>query len=125
MNPHRIAEGLVFAVHERQVAEHGGAIGVRDPGAIESAMARPRNLAAYGDPDLADLAAAYAYSIAKNHGFADGNKRTAWVIARTFLAINGCTLTFDDADAVLTVESLAAGTMDEGAFAQWLRERMR
>ena len=124
MNPRWIADGLVFAVHERQIAEHGGAIGVRDAGAIESALARPRNLAAYGEPDWADLASAYAYGIAKNHGFADGNKRTAWILARTFLDINDCMLDFDAADAIRAVEDLAAGRLSESAFAQWIRERL-
>ena len=124
MNPRWIADGLVFAVHERQIAEHGGAIGVRDMGVIESALARRRNIAAYGEPDWADLAAAYAYGIAKNHGFADGNKRTAWILARTFLDINDCMLGFDAADAIRTVEDLAADRLSESAFAQWIRERL-
>ena len=85
----------VHAIHDRQLAEHGGLPGVRDLGAIESALARPQNLAAYGEPDAADLAAAYAYGLARNHGFADGNKRTAWVAARVFLADNGYGLRFE------------------------------
>jgi death on curing protein len=116
---------VVQAVHEYQLAEHGGLDGVRDAGLVESALARPRNLAAYGEPDAADLAAAYAYGLAKNHGFADGNKRTAWVVARLFLADNGYALQFRGTDAVKLVEALAAGTMDEPAVTDWLRARMR
>ncbi len=120
-----IDPNVVQAVHEYQIAEHGGLDGVRDAGLVESALARPQNLAAYGDPDAADLAAAYAYGLAKNHGFSDGNKRTAWVIARLFLADNGYALQFDGADAVKMVESMAAGGMEEQAVAGWLRARMR
>ena len=100
-------------------------MGVRDAGLIESALARPRNLVAYGKPDAADPAAAYAYGLARNHGFADGNKRTAWVAARLFLADNGYTLRVDGAEAVRMVEALAAGTMDEPAVADWFRTRIQ
>lgn len=96
---------------------------MRDQGAIESALARPQNLAAYGEPDAAALAAAYAFGLARNHGFVDGNKRTAWVIARLFLADNGVRLAYDKADAVRIVESLAAGRIDEETLAAWFRER--
>jgi death on curing protein len=113
----------IHAVHEYQLAEHGGLDGVRDAGLIESALARPQNLAAYGKPDAADLAAAYAYGLAKNHGFADGNKRSAWVAARLFLADNGYALQVDGTEAVLMVEAMAAGTMDEPAVADWFRAR--
>ncbi len=115
---------VTLAIHDRQLAEHGGLDGVRDRGAVESALARPQNLAAYGEPDAADLAAAYAYGIARNHGFADGNKRTAWVVARLFLADNGYTLTFDPLDAIRTMEGVAAGTIDEVQLARWFRDRM-
>jgi death-on-curing protein len=120
-----VDSAVVQAVHEYQLAAHGGLDGVRDAGLVESALARPQNLAAYGDPDAAELAAAYAYGLAKNHGFADGNKRTAWVVARLFLADNGRILQFDGVDAVKMMESLAAGTMDEQAVADWLRARIR
>jgi len=120
-----VDSAVVQAVHEYQLAAHEGLDGVRDAGLVESALARPQNLAAYGDPDAADLAAAYAYGLAKNHGFADGNKRTAWVVARLFLADNGRILQFDGVDAVKMMESLAAGTMDEQAVADWLRARIR
>jgi death on curing protein len=115
----------IQAVHEYQLAEHGGLDGVRDLGLVESALARPQNLAAYGEPDAADLAAAYAFGLAKNHGFADGNKRTAWVAARLFLADNGYTLQVNGTEAVLMVEAMAAGTLDEPAVADWFRARMR
>ena len=115
---------VAFAIHDRQLAEHGGLDGVRDRGAVESALARPRNLAAYGEPDAADLAAAYAYDLARNHGFADGNKRTAWVVARLFLADNGCTLKFDPLDAIRTMEGVAAGAIDEARLARWFRDRV-
>jgi death-on-curing protein len=115
---------VVAAVHDRQIAEHGGPEGVRDPGAVESALARPQNLAAYGTPDAAALAAAYASGLVRNHGFADGNKRTAWIVARLFLADDGHRLRFDKADAVRTIEALAGGTLEEAQFAQWIRERL-
>jgi len=115
---------VVAAVHDRQIAEHGGPEGVRDPGAVESALARPRNLAADGTPDAAALAAAYAFGLVRNHGFADGNKRMAWIVARLFLADNGYRLRFDKADAVRTIEALAGGALEEAQFAQWIRERL-
>ena len=108
-------------MHDAQLAEHGGPSGVRDQGAVESALARPQNLAAYGEPDAAALAAAYAFGLARNHGFVDGNKRTAWIAARLFLADNGVRLVFDKAEAVRMVEGLAAGVVTEEAFAGWLR----
>jgi len=115
---------LTYAIHDRQLAEHGGLDGVRDKGAVESALARPQNLAVYARADAAALAAAYAYGLARNHGFADGNKRTAWVIARLFLADNGFRLKFDPADAVRTMEMVAAGALDEAALAAWFRQRI-
>ena len=121
---HWIDPAVVFAVHDYQLAEHGGSESVRDHGLIESALARPRNLAAYGEPDEADLAAAYAYGLTKNHGFVDGNKRTGWVIARLFLADNGFTLQFDKLEAVRLMEALAGGAIDETAVAAWFRARI-
>jgi len=117
------AEAAV-AVHEEQLAEHGGATGTRDEGGLQSALARPQNLAAYGQPDEAALAASYAFGIVRNHPFVDGNKRTAWVLARLFLAKNGVELAFDQADAVVRMLALAAGEITEEQFAQWLRERV-
>ena len=118
-----VESSVVFAIHDRQLAEHGGMDGVRDPGLVESALARPANLARYGNPDAADLAAAYAYGIAMNHGFLDGNKRTAWVTARLFLADNGRRLEFDPADAIRTMEHIASGRIGEAELAAWFRSR--
>ncbi|MDR9483467.1 MAG: type II toxin-antitoxin system death-on-curing family toxin [Salibaculum sp.] len=115
---------VINAVHDRQLAEHGGAEGVRDAGSIESALSRPVNAANYGTPDAADLAAAYAYGLAKNHGFVDGNKRTAWIAARLFLADNGYRLSFDPVDAVRIMEGVAGGTVSETELAGWLRDRL-
>jgi death-on-curing protein len=98
--------------------------GERDRGLIESALARPRNIAAYGGPDAADLAAAYACGIAKNHGFLDGNKRTALVVALLFLADNDFDISVDQRDVVRLMESIADGTMDEPAAADWFRSRI-
>lgn len=114
----------MFAIHDRQLAEHGGADGIRDPGAIESALAHPVNLASYDDPDTADLAAAYAYSLVKNHGFVDGNKRTAWVVARLFLAENSQRLTFDSLDAIQMMEGVAGGRINETKLADWFRRHL-
>lgn len=115
---------IAEAVHDEQLVEHGGGTGTRDRGALMSALARAQNLAGYGTPDAADLAAAYAYGIAKNHPFVDGNKRTAWVIARLFLAANGVQLVFRDAEAVIAMLELAASELNETQFAGWLRERI-
>jgi death-on-curing protein len=115
---------VVLAVHDRQIAEHGGLDGIRDAGAIESALARPRTLAAYGNPDAADLAAAYAFGLVKNRGFADGNKRTAWVVARLFLADNGHRLTFEKLEAVKIVDAAAGGLCSETEVADWFRARL-
>jgi death-on-curing protein len=115
---------VAHMIHDRQLAEHGGASGVLDAGRLEAALARPRNLAAYGDPDAAVLAAAYAHGVVRNHPFADGNKRTGWVMARLFLADNGYKLQFDPADAVRTMEALAAGKLGESELADWFRKQI-
>lgn len=115
---------VVYAIHDAQLAEHGGPPGVRDEGALESALARPQNKAAYGEPDAAQLAAAYAFGLVRNHAFTDGNKRTGWVVARVFLADNGYRLQFDPGDAVRMVEALAAGKVSEAEAAAWFRERI-
>jgi death-on-curing protein len=120
-----IGAALASVIHDRQLAEHGGPSGTRDQGALESAVARPKNLAAYGEPDAAQLAAAYASAIAHNHPFVDGNKRSAWIIARLFLVANGLELHFDKADAIRTMFSLAAGELSEDELAEWFRERVR
>jgi len=115
---------VVFAIHDRQIAEHGGLDGIRDAGGIDSALARPRNLAAYGTPDAADLAAAYVFGLARNHGFLDGNKRTAWVIGRLFLVDNALRIRIDPFEAIATMEAVAAGTLSEAALAEWFRARI-
>jgi death-on-curing protein len=119
-----VAMSVVQALHDRQLAEHGGLTGVRDQGALESALAQPLNIAAYGEPDAAELAAAYAFGIARNHGFADGNKRSAWIVARLFLMLNGIELAFDKAEALHMVLDLAAGKLTEEQVASWFRDRI-
>jgi len=116
-----IEASVIYAIHEEQLTEHGGSVGVRDVGLLESALGRPRNAAAYGNPDAFQLAAAYGYGIAKNHPFIDGNKRTAFVATELFLELNGFELVADDSDCVLTMLAVAASEMDEAAFADWLR----
>jgi death-on-curing protein len=115
----------VLAIHDEQIAEHGGSAGVRDLGVLESALARPQNLMGYGKPDLAALAAAYAFGIAKNHGFIDGNKRTSAVATELFLELNGSSLTATDTELVQTWTDLGAGTLSEEALADWLRPRLQ
>ena len=116
-----IDPAVVLAVHDEQLAEHGGAAGVRDAGLLDSALARPRNLAHYGAPDAFELATAYAFGLVKNHPFADGNKRSAFVAAELFLMLNGWRLTATDADCVLTMLALASSDIDELRYADWLR----
>jgi death on curing protein len=112
---------IALAIHDRQLAEHGGGVGVRDTGMLESALARPLNQWNYGEDDLSALAAAYAYGVARNHPFVDGNKRTAWVLARLFLALNNVTLSFSSEEAIATVLALAAGELSEEEMADWFR----
>lgn len=113
-----------ITIHERQIAEHGGGIGVRDLALLESALARPQNRWSYGENDMAALAAAYAFGVARNHPFVDGNKRTAWVLLRLFLALNDCKLNFDPADAIRIMLALAAGELAEEELTGWLREHL-
>lgn len=115
---------VALAVYDRQLAEHGGGQGVRDPALLEAALARPVNRWGYGDDDRCALAAAYAFGIARNHPFVDGNKRTAWVFARLFLLLNGVTLRFAPEDAIRAMIALAAGDLTEEALADWLRARV-
>lgn len=115
---------LALAIHDRQLAEHGGPVGVRDPSALESALARARNQWSYGETDLCALAAAYAYGVARNHPFADGNKRTAWVLARLFLALNETQIAFAPDDAIRMVLALASGSLAEADVAEWFRVRL-
>ncbi len=110
-----------LAIHDRQLAEHGGGTGVRDPGMLESALGRPINRWAYEEDDRCALAAAYAFGVARNHPFIDGNKRTAWVVARLFLALNGVAIAFSPEDAIDTVLALAAGELSEEELADWFR----
>ena len=114
----------VLAIHEAQLSEHGGAEGLRDLGGLESALARPLNLAAYGEPDAAALAAAYGFGIAKNHPFVDGNKRTAFVTFEFFLELNGYCLTADDVQCVLIMLAVADSTSSEAEFATWIRSNL-
>jgi death-on-curing protein len=119
-----IQRSVVLAAHGEQLAEHGGASGLRDMGLLESALARAPNLAAYGDPDAAALAAAYGFGIARNHPFVDGNKRAALIATELFLTLNGYELMVDDAECVVTILALAAGELDEAEFAAWLRAHL-
>ena len=118
-----IEAAVIDAVHDAQLAEHGGLAGTRDAGMLASALARAQNLALYGTPDAADLAAAYGYGISRNHAFIDGNKRTGFVAAELFLALNGYELVASDSDCVLTMLQVAAGEITEDAFAAWIRAR--
>jgi len=122
-----VSPELVRAIHERQLAEHGGSEGVRDPGMLESALSRARQKYSYASTqfDILDLAAAYAFEIARNHPFMDGNKRTAYVVCRTFLVLNGWDLIGPLADRYPVFLALAAGELDEAEFAGWLRRHSR
>ncbi len=113
---------LVIGIHERQLRRFGGPSGIRDPGALESALGRPRNRWAYEDGDLAQLAAAYAYGIARNHPFVDGNKRAALLSLVTFLGLNGIDFVANEAEAVVMIRDLAAGTVSEDGLARWIRD---
>ena len=119
-----ITPDITLALHDRQLAEHGGQAGLRDESLLLSALARPQQLLAYGDPspDLCAMAAAYAYGIAKNHPFLDGNKRTAFVVYRLFLKWNGIELKAEKSERYATMLALAAGELTEEDFADWLRE---
>lgn len=121
-----IRNDLAYAIHESQLAQHGGLDGLRDKNGVESALARPQQLDQYGNPkpDAADLAAAYAFGLARNHGFSNGNKRTAWVIARVFLADNHVHLQFTPIDAIRAMEAVAGGTLEEKQLAEWFRRRI-
>lgn len=124
MTWHWLDPEVLRAVHAEQLSEHGGAPGTRDEGLFGSALARPLQLASYGEPDAADLAARYAWGIARNRPFIDGNKRTAFVALELLLLLNGHDLLADDADCVLTTLGVAAGDIDEATFADWVRTRL-
>ncbi|MCA1602053.1 MAG: type II toxin-antitoxin system death-on-curing family toxin [Acidobacteria bacterium] len=121
-----LLDETVIAIHQRQISEHGGGEGLRDQGLLASALARPQNLLAYAqpEPDLAALAAAYAYGIALDHPFVDGNKRTALVASRTFLLLNGVNLEASQDEKYLTFLRLAQGTLTEEKLADWIRKRI-
>jgi death-on-curing protein len=116
---------ILLTAHDEQLAEHGGAAGIRDMGLFESALARPQNLASYSEPDAAALAASYAYGLAKNHAFVDGNKRTALVALEYFLALNGLELGADDSQCVLVMLSVASGAFSEEELAGWIRKHIK
>ncbi len=119
-----VLEETARAIHSEQLREHGGGDGVRDAGLLQSALARPENLAAYGEPDAAALAASYAFGLARNHPFVDGNKRTAYVVSELFLALNGYELTASDVDGVVTFMALAAGELTEDQLTDWFRRNI-
>lgn len=120
-----VRDDVVLALHERLLAEFGGAEGIRDSSMLDSAMGRPKQRFHYGSGDLFDLAAAYAFGIARNHPFVDGNKRTAFASAAVFLGLNCHRLIASEADAVLQTLALAAGALDEAGYAAWLRDHSR
>lgn len=115
---------VALAIHDRQLAEHGGGTGVRTDEMLSSALARPQNKWAYGEDDCCALAAAYAFGIARNHPFVDGNKRTAWVLARLLLKLNGVDIAFTSENAIATVLALAAGELSEEELADWFRQHV-
>jgi len=123
-----LREDVVLAIHRRQLAEHGGGAGARDLGLLDSALARPKNLVAYSDsqdgPDLATLAASYAWGLARNHPFVDGNKRTAYVVCRTFILLNGRDLEASPEEKYLTFLRLAEGRISEEELASWIRDHL-
>ena len=121
-----ISEELVIAVHARQIAEHGGSAGIRDKSLLQSALARPQQLYAYGDPspDIAALAASLAYGVAKNHPFVDGNKRTAAVLCELFIMVNGMSLEASDQEMLSVFLALAGGSLNEEELANWIRSRL-
>ncbi|HZE61308.1 MAG TPA: type II toxin-antitoxin system death-on-curing family toxin [Burkholderiales bacterium] len=120
-----IKRSAILAAHEEQLAEHGGSPGIRDAGLLDSALARPLNRTAYGRPDAAELAASYAYGLATNHPFVDGNKRTAFIALELFLALNGYRFAAGDAESVMSLLAVAAGTMKEEALANWIRRHCK
>ena len=121
---HWVDRRALMLLHDESLAEHGGAPGLRDEGLFDSALARPQHLLAYGEPDLADLAAAYGVGLAKNHPFVDGNKRAAFLAVGLFLFLNGHRLAATQAEATLVMFDVAGGVMDEPAFATWLRQHL-
>ena len=121
MNWRWVDRRALLLLHADSLAEHGGAVGLRDEGLLDSALARPLNLAAYGEPDFAALAASYGVGLAKNHAFVDGNKRAAFLAVGLFLALNGQRLVASQVDATTIMLAVAAGSLDEAGFADWIR----
>ena len=119
-----IDKRLLLLLHDESLSMHGGASGMRDEGLLDSALARPLNIVAYGEPDVAHLAAAYGFGLAKNHPFIDGNKRTAFLAVGLFLRLNGQRLVASQTDATLTMLQVAGSELSEPAFADWLRKNM-
>jgi death-on-curing protein len=120
-----LSRQLVLAIHDEQLAEHGGAMGLRDDGLLDSALARPLNRAGYGEPDVAELAALYAIAIARNHPFVDGNKRSAWSALVTFLALNGVEFSPPEVEATVNMLRLAGGDLSDDEFTAWVRLHAR
>ena len=125
MNWRWVDRWALLLLHADSLAEHGGAVGLRDEGLLDSALARPLNLAAYGEPDFAALAASYGVGLAKNHAFVDGNKRAAFLAVGLFLALNGQRLVASQVEATTTMLALAEGSLDEAGFADWIRRHTR
>ena len=123
IEPRWVSSASALAIHDRQLAEHGGPSGIRDAGAFESALGRPVNRWAYGEDDLFTLAAAYGFGIARNRSLVDGNKRTAWTLARVFLILNRRDIEFEEREAIKLVQALAAGELSEEELADRLRTR--
>jgi death on curing protein len=121
----RLSRQLILAIHDEQLAEHGGALGIRDDGLLESALARPLNRAGYADPDMAELAALYAIAVARNHPFVDGNKRTAFAALFMFLALNGMEFEPPEVDATITMLRLASGDLSDLEFTAWVQDNTR
>ena len=124
MNWRWVDKRALLLLHDESLAEHGGAPGMRDQDLLDSALARPMNLLAYGEPDAAALAASYGVGVAKNHPFVDGNKRAAFLCVGLFLALNGWRLNATQVEATLAIQAVAAGDLDEAAFAGWLRSHI-
>jgi len=123
-DPKWVSVQVALSIHSAQLAEHGGIDGVRDLGLLESAMALPQHLASFGTPSLCELAASYGFGIARNHPFADGNKRTAFVVCLLFLAKNGLGVTATDADCIRVFWALAAGELTQAELAEWLADHV-
>lgn len=123
--PQWVLRDTVLLLHEQSLAEHGGTSGIRDEGLLDSALGKPMNLFAYGEPALFDLAASYVYGLVKNHPFLDGNKRIGFVTGALFLALNGYQLVATEADAAIRTLALAAGEITEKAYAAWLESNSK